>query len=125
MINKLLSILPTRYRQIIRDGKVTSDTKIVHQNPPLAWFDENDPSEAVRSSSIMPIIRQYFQIVEYRPYGGSLLQFLLENIVGNFKDDQEDNAWLDILIYTEQLLEESAVIDSDFALIVATLIKQW
>jgi SAM-dependent methyltransferase len=124
LINELLPILPIRYRRIIRDGKVTSDIKTVHHNLPLAWFDENDPSEAVRSADIMPIMRKYFHIVEYRPYGGGILHFLLENIVGNFQDGQdEDDAWLDILTYIEQLLEERALIDSDFALIVATPIK--
>jgi hypothetical protein len=51
---------------------------------------------------------------------------LLQNIVGNFQDGQEeDDAWLDMLTYFEQVLEEKAVVDSDFALIVATPIKLW
>lgn len=125
IINKLLTILPAHYRQIIRDSKVVSDIKTVHQNPPLAWFDENDPSESVRSADIIAVIRQYFHIVEYRPYGGGILQLLLQDIVGNFQDGhEEDDAWLDMLTYFEQLLEEKAVVDSDFALIVATPIKQ-
>jgi ubiquinone/menaquinone biosynthesis C-methylase UbiE len=124
IINKLLSLLPARYRRIIRNSQVTSEIKTLHQNPPLAWFDEYDPSESVRSADIMSVIRQYFHIVEYRPYGGSLLHFLLQNIVGNFQDGQEeDDAWLDTLTYFEQLLEEKCVVDSDFALIVATPIK--
>ncbi len=125
LINQILSILPVRYRQTIRDGMRTSDIKTVHQNPSITWYEENDPSEAVRSADIMPVLRQYFHIIEYRPYGGSILHFLLENIVGNFQDGQkEDDAWLDILTFTEQLLEERAVIESDFALIVGTPIKQ-
>ena len=124
LINELLPILPTRYRRIIRDGKATSDIKTVYNNLPLTWFDEHDPSEAIRSADIMSVMRKYFHIIEFRPYGGGLLHFLLENIVGNFQDGQEDdNAWLDILTYIEQLLEERAIIDSDFALIVATPIK--
>jgi SAM-dependent methyltransferase len=124
LVNELLPILPTRYRRIIRDGKASSDVKTGYNNLPLTWFDEHDPSEAIRSADIMSIIRQHFHIVEYRPYGGGLLFFMLENIVGNFQDGQEeDNAWLDILTYIEQFLEERAVIDSDYALIVATPIK--
>ena len=124
LINELLAILPARFRWIFRNGKVTTDIKTAYQNLPLAHFDKNDPSEAVRSADIMSVIRQHFHIIEYRPYGGGILHFLLENIVGNFQNDRdEDIAWLDILTYIEQVLEKRAFIDSDFALIVATPIK--
>jgi SAM-dependent methyltransferase len=121
LINDLLKILPRDLRRVIRDGKCTSEIKERHQIHPLSWFDENDPSEAVRSAEIMPLLQRFFRIVEFKPYGGTLLQFLLENIVGNFDESQEkDCAWLDILFYFEGALEDAGVIDSDFALIIAS-----
>lgn len=120
LINDMLKILPTRFRHIIQDGVVTSQIKMVHENPPLSWFRENDPSEAVRSADILPVLENLFEIVEFKPYGGTLLQFLLQNIVGNFIDgEEEDDSWLDMLIYLEDFLEEKGIIKSDFVLVVA------
>jgi SAM-dependent methyltransferase len=120
LINDLLKILPRNFRRVIRDGKPTSDIKESHLVHPLSWFEENDPSEAARSAEILPLLEQFFRIVEFKPYGGTLLQFVLENIVGNFDERQEkDRAWLDILFYFEGALEDAGAIDSDFALIIA------
>jgi SAM-dependent methyltransferase len=47
-----------------------------------------DPSEAVRSAEIVPVLQRYFEIVEYKPLGGALLQFLLADIAGNFERDE-------------------------------------
>jgi len=120
LINDMLKILPENFRHIIQEGVVTSEIKMAHKNPPLSWFEENDPSEAVRSADILPVLESLFKIVEFKPYGGTLLQFMLQNIVGNFIDGKkEDDAWLDMLIYLENLLQEKGVIRSDFALVVA------
>ena len=122
LINDMLEILPQRLRKIIRGGQITSDIKHIHKVDPLTWFDENDPSEAVRSGEIMALLERFFTVLEFKPYGGSLLQFIVEDIVGNFDDnDQEDRAWLEMLEFVENTLEEYGVIKSDFALIVSEL----
>jgi SAM-dependent methyltransferase len=121
LINDLLKILPRDFRRVIRDGKPTREIKESHLIHPLSWFDENDPSEAARSAEILPLLRRFFRIVEFKPYGGTLLHFLLQDIVGNFDESQEEGrAWLDILFYFEGALEDAGVINSDFALIVAS-----
>lgn len=120
IINELLKIIPKDFRRIIRDGKATSEIKTSHENPPLSWFEEYDPSEAVRSADILSVLEEFFQIIELKSYGGTLLQFLLQNIVGNFQDGQEEHdAWLDLLMYLEILLEERGVINNDFVVVVA------
>ena len=120
LINDMLEILPQRLRKIIRGGQITSDIKHSYEVLPLTWFDENDPSEAVRSGDIMAILERFFTVLEFKPYGGALLQFIVEDIVGNFDDnDQEDRAWLEMLEFVENKLEEVGVIKSDFALIVS------
>lgn len=79
-----------------------------------------DPSEAIRSSDIVGVLSSYFDIVERKPLGGSILQFLLDGIAGNFKaDDPQDMEWLRLLFTIEDSLLETGEIDSDFAYIVA------
>jgi SAM-dependent methyltransferase len=120
LINELLSILPKRFRYLIQNGAPTSHIKTSYQNHPLSWFIENDPSEAIRSTEIIDVLKNTFEIVEYRPYGGSILHFLLQDIVGNFKNgEEEDDAWLNILGYFEKALEDRGIITSDFAMVVA------
>jgi len=39
-------------------------------------IQQDDPSEAVRSSEILPLLKVGFEIEEYRPYGGNILSVL-------------------------------------------------
>lgn len=77
-----------------------------------------DPSEAIRSAEIVPVLRQYFDIVEYKPLGGSILQFLLADIAGNF-EDEDGRKLLDMLFTIEDTLMAVSDLSSDFAYIVA------
>ncbi len=78
-----------------------------------------DPSEAVRSAEIMPLLRERFEILEYRPLGGAILQFLLADIAGNF-ESEEGNQLLEMLFTIEDTLMARGDLESDFAYIVAT-----
>jgi SAM-dependent methyltransferase len=74
VINRLLQILPESYRRnALTGGALTAG----YQNSPIAHFDAIDPSEAVRSGEIVPILKLYFDIVDYKPYGGAILHMLL------------------------------------------------
>jgi 2-polyprenyl-3-methyl-5-hydroxy-6-metoxy-1,4-benzoquinol methylase len=77
-----------------------------------------DPSEAVRSADIMPVLRQHFDIVEYKPLGGAILQFLLADIAGNF-ETKDGERLLPMLFGIEDVLMEIGDLPSDFAYIVA------
>ena len=78
-----------------------------------------DPSEAVRSADILPLLRRYFEIVEYKPLGGAILQFLLADIAGNFQDESGQQL-LEMLFVIEDVLMASGDLGSDFAYIVAS-----
>jgi SAM-dependent methyltransferase len=78
-----------------------------------------DPSEAVRSADIVPILQRSFEILEYKPLGGSILQFLLADIAGNFETD-EGQRLLQMLFDIEDGLMATGDLSSDFAYIVAT-----
>ena len=87
---------------------------------PVEHFEATDPSEAIRSSEIVPQLAMYFDILEYRPYGGALLHMLLSGIAGNFDpNDPKDVALLEMLALLEETLETSGVIQPEFAVIVA------
>ena len=78
-----------------------------------------DPSEAVRSAEIVPVLQQYFDLVELRPLGGTILQFLLADIAGNFQQDEAGAQLLEMLFAIEDALMAAGHLDSDFACIVA------
>lgn len=79
-----------------------------------------DPSEAVRSAEILPVLKQHFEIVEYKPLGGTILQFLLVDIAGNFEQDKKGQKLLQMFFDIEDALINAGVLGSDFAYIVAT-----
>src|SRR5262249_11138968 len=79
-----------------------------------------DPTEAVRSSDIMRLLRERFSIVHRADFGGTLLQFLLADIAGNFSpEDDADVALMRLLIQYEATLIAESVIPSDFTFIIA------
>jgi 2-polyprenyl-3-methyl-5-hydroxy-6-metoxy-1,4-benzoquinol methylase len=116
-INELLKFLPEYYRKSVYLEGRPRDT---YENTPLSWFDENDPSEAVRSEEIIPLLSERFDIIEYRPYGGALLHMLLSGTAGNFDPTvASDVALLRVIALTEVWLEKAGALKSDFAAIVA------
>ena len=56
---------------------------------PEEVFQQNDPSEAIRSEEIVPTLLRYFDILEFRPYGGAIQHMLLSGITGNFDENNE------------------------------------
>lgn len=52
-----------------------------------APINRDDPSEAVRSSRILPTTMKYFSIQEQRDYGGNLLALLYPNLARPARDD--------------------------------------
>jgi 2-polyprenyl-3-methyl-5-hydroxy-6-metoxy-1,4-benzoquinol methylase len=116
-INELLHFLPEHYRKSVYLNGRPRET---YENTPLSWFDENDPSEAVRSGEIMPVLGQLFEIIENRPYGGALLHMVLSGTAGNFDPTiDSDVALLRVIALMEVWLEKAGALRSDFAAIVA------
>jgi ubiquinone/menaquinone biosynthesis C-methylase UbiE len=44
----------------------------------------SDPSEAVESADIMPLLNKHFTLIEQKRYGGNLLTFILKDIAHGF-----------------------------------------
>ncbi len=118
IMNDLLAILPERYRR--RGGRFREDLKEKIARPSLEFLEEKDPSEAPCSSEIIPLIEDLFRIIKRIDYGGTILYYLLEDIVDNFDPEKEEDATvLRLLSYFERSIITQGIIPSDFTYIVA------
>lgn len=89
--NALLAALPEERRRL-PDGRVKH--RVVRPSRLAMVLD--DPSEAVDADALLPGIRRLFDVVEERPYGGSVLHIALSGIAHNFLGhDDETLAVLD------------------------------
>jgi 2-polyprenyl-3-methyl-5-hydroxy-6-metoxy-1,4-benzoquinol methylase len=117
-MNAISAILPERYRMLLELDPVVPRDRIYRIA--LDWFEQNDPSESVRSDEIMSTLKDHFEVVDYRPYGGAIGHLFFSGIAANFDENNEDHRTIMLLILLiEQLLEKHGVIPSDFAALVA------
>lgn len=116
VVNALLSILPAKYKHIQHSNSIKSRWF----RPSLLKMILTDPSEAVESSNIMPLLNKYFNIIELREYGGNILQLLLnDDIAHNFlADDKETQDFLKLCFEVEDLLIKTGDIQSDLVVAV-------
>lgn len=117
-INDILALLPDHYRRRISSP---NEYKREFLGPsPVEDMTRYDPTEAVRSEEILPLTRKMFRIVEFKPFGGTLLHMLLQDIVGNFNPaDENDNCVLRLICHVEWQLIDAGVLSSDFGYFVA------
>lgn len=114
-INGLLAILPRKYRISVTTGM----EKRRVDRPDQSYMKQTDPSEAVRSSDIVPLFKHHFRVLEWKNEGGAVLHMLLNDLAGNFKNTSpEDRAWLELCFAVEDMLMESGEVESDFVLAV-------
>ncbi len=115
LVNELLHILPTKYRYDYALG----GTREYFSPRSRAEWNIADPSEAIRSDEIVPLARRYFATVERVDYGGTLLNPLLEHIIGNFAPDEEcDVSILRLLAEIEDALITQGCLSSNFAVLI-------
>lgn len=86
--------------------------------PTAADVAHGDPSEAVRSEEILPLLRDRFEVVEERGTGLGLLQFLLADIAANFLDPTRADE-LEGLIARERELTDAGTVPHDFVFVAA------
>lgn len=110
-VNGLLAILPERYKRLHHNGRIKTNV----YRPGRLRMHVMDPSEAVESAQIEPLLNQIFEVVEVKPYGGTLLHLLFNGIAQNFLPaDKEARAWLDLCFSVEDQLLASNDIKSDY-----------
>ncbi len=113
---KLLDSIPISHRKLIRQEEGYKE-KIARMT--IDQMNEYDPTEAIRSRDIVPVVMEKFELVEKRDFGGTLLHLVLDNIAGNLSESSEGQAILQGLFQEERKLIQSGEIGSDFSLIVS------
>ncbi|MEU9143566.1 class I SAM-dependent methyltransferase [Streptomyces sp. NPDC048349] len=83
--NALLAQLPEERRRL-------ADGRIKHRvvRPSRLSMVLDDPSEAVDAASLLPGLRRHFEVVEERPYGGTVLHIALSGIAHHFRDQEPE-----------------------------------
>ena len=116
LMDSLLAALPESHRRSLKDGSV----KAKAVRPTAKDVYKVDPSESVRSDEIMGLLEERFEIVYRADFGGTLLQFVLSDIAGNFDPyDPKDVAMIDLVCLYEKTLIDRGVLPSDFVYLVA------
>jgi SAM-dependent methyltransferase len=115
VVNGLLAILPDDMRRS-PDGIF----KPPIERQPETFFEDVDPSEAIRAGEVLTLLEQRFDILWQRPYGGTLLHPLLHDIACNFPDgDLFAETFLSAAIALEETMMATGDLQSDFAVLVA------
>jgi SAM-dependent methyltransferase len=119
LMNEQLQQLPPALRTSVSEpGQIKR--RVIRKT--LDYVNAADPSEAVRSADIVPLLSKYFRIVELKGYGGSLIHELLYDIAGNFTDQNPGSLeLLQRLFQLEDELIASGRLAHDFAVIIATV----
>jgi hypothetical protein len=108
-VNVLLQSLPDAHRSVPFIDR-----------PTIAQMLAEDPTESVRSAEILPLLGNYFEIIEQRPYGGTLLNLLLTETLHTFDvEDAAQRQLLRRLFEAEHSLLAAAELPSDFTYVVA------
>lgn len=114
IINVLLAALP----EDLRRGRVENVTYTKKERPDREFMIANDPSEAVRSEDLLPMIRERFEVLESKEIGGTILMHLLYDIVQNFRfDDPRERAYIEMICALEGELVDRGAIESDFVIL--------
>jgi SAM-dependent methyltransferase len=109
IVNSILGAIPLRYR-IKEDGRL----KQRHIRPRIKDVTRVDPSEAIRSAEILPILSRTLKVVQSVELGGGMLHLLLDGIAGNFERDEEGRALLRALIEIDYNLTRAGLLPNNF-----------
>ena len=119
VMRSVFHTIPEKYRISQADhdkGRVRTNLTF----PSPEEVEKVDPSEAIHSAEIVEAIYRHFDVVEFNNTGGTLMQFMLDGIAGNFRhDDQVSRKVLDLIFKIEDTLVESGDLAPHFAMIVA------
>jgi ubiquinone/menaquinone biosynthesis C-methylase UbiE len=92
-------------------------TAIKHQVyfPGLLRMVISDPSEAVESATILPLMEKHFKLLEQKNYGGNLLTFILKDIAHHFNKPEAQSTLQQLFKLEDDLLKQEQQSDFVFA----------
>ncbi len=115
LINEFLETLPDRLLETPLGRKPPVERATVEHMLAI------HPTKAVRSSEIREVLSRHFDILEERPFGGTLLHTGLADIAQNFGvENPEDVAHLERFFDLEDQALTSGTLGSDFTVLTAT-----
>jgi SAM-dependent methyltransferase len=115
VVNNILALLPHHYK-LLWDKKSVKEKVF---RPSRLRMLVSDPSEAVESSNILPLLKKHFDTIEIKGFGGAVLHMLFSEIAHNFlSKDNETERWLDTCFAVEDLLLTNGDIHHDFVVAV-------
>jgi ubiquinone/menaquinone biosynthesis C-methylase UbiE len=98
------------------------------ERPGMQYMLDNDPSEAVRSPELIGLLKQEFEVLETRYYGGTLMNplfgcgavdtSLFRTGMQESSKNKEYSYLLPTILLAEELLTENGVLPSDYAVII-------
>lgn len=112
-------LIPEKYR-LSQTGEEKGKVKTELMFPSPAEVARVDPSEAIHSEEIFEAIEKNFEILEFNSAGGSVCQFMLDGIAGNFRhNDPESLKVLRLIFDIEDTLEALSDLRPHFGMFVA------
>ena len=115
VVNALLRVFPKEYTTLF-DSRFPR-LKSIRPSKLAMWL--SDPSEAVESSTIMPLLQRHFELMEVKGCGGTILHLLFSGIAHHFVNpDVRGQRLLDFCFATEDFLLDIQNIEHDFALVI-------
>ncbi|MBZ0318455.1 MAG: class I SAM-dependent methyltransferase [Anaerolineae bacterium] len=116
--DRLVKLIPVEYRYQKRFNAVKEEA------PRLKLSDMNrvDPSEAIRSQEVLPLLANRFAFKHFRYLAGSLLLLVFNDIAGNFKEgDPVTDPLIEFMIYLDNLLVDSGILPSYHSYVVCSV----
>lgn len=118
VIQGVLRRLPER----LRISATTGGPYVRKEVPNAGELIATDPSEAVRSDRVVPLLRQRFEVLADAGCGGSVLHLLLYDLVHNFDPaDRRESRILALLCLLEETLIAHGELADDYRVLVARL----
>ena len=115
VVNTALADIPPSYRTVY--GSSYLKDRVIRPSKLRMWM--SDPSEAVESSKILPMLSSQFHIMETRGYGGAVLHLLFSDIAHHFtRPDAIGDRILQRCFRIEDAMLSSHELEHDFALII-------
>jgi len=115
-MEKVHACLAENFRRSISSGEVQE--RILR--PTVEQMLEMDPSEGVHSSRILPLTYQYFDVLERRDYGGTILRPMLTGLLGHFDfEHSKDQTIARLIVLLEDTLLRTSLIPNCHTRIVA------
>ena len=105
----ILSLIPPEYRRTLE-----GDLKQREWRTDVNELLRIDPSEAVRSEDIIPIMQREMDVFYLANTGGGMLNLVLHRIAGHFERDPRGRELLAGLIRMDRELFESGFLKSDY-----------